>query len=314
MSFPLTSPFDPVTGDLRPNYRDAYLHGQLAPTVALQVELYLKSSAVRTGAALGRYHELAAAAQQRGSTVTAPHWVQQQLLLQPTASPAGPLRRPVVRLALGLFGALSVASAVQWVRNEPLVPAPVVAAVSRVATSATEATERLVQHFSAAPASAEMPTSNPTPARPVGPRTSLKKPKPAASPVAAATASAAPVPAEAVADSLAAATPATPVAAPTSPGVAAASTPAGTVRGHVNDAGGRPLVGATVLVKGTTQGTSTDAAGNYELPVASGATLQYGYAGYNDLLRSATLGTMNVVLQTNGAESPRKGRGATAGQ
>ena len=134
------------------------------------VALRSKSRSVQTGVALGRYHELAAAARQQGRTLTAPHWVQQQLLFQPAMSPAGPpLRRPVVRLALGLFGVLSIASVVQWVRNEPLVPAPVVAAVSRVVTSATEATERLVQRFSAAPVAATEPSSKPALARPAVP-------------------------------------------------------------------------------------------------------------------------------------------------
>jgi hypothetical protein len=46
-----------------------------------------------------------------------------------------------------------------------------------------------------------------------------------------------------------------------------------------------------------TQGTSTNAAGNYEITAPAGATLLYGYAGCLDQTRSATLGTMNIVLQ-----------------
>lgn len=314
LSFPQTTPFDAVTGDLLPHYRDAYLHGQLAPTVALQVEQYLKTSSIQTGVALGRYHELAAAAQLRGRTVVPPLWVRQRLLMQPTVAAAGPLRRPVVRLVLGLFAVLSTASVVQWVRNEPLVPVQVVAAVSRVASSASAATTQLVAQFSARPA-AEAPARGSAPARRAVPDQPLRQP--AAPLIAAATDATAPT-APAAADSLTlAAAPATPAPVPvpvpdatadlpTPTATAAAPARAGTVRGRISDASGRPLVGATVLVKGTAQGTSTDAVGNYELAAPSGAILEYGYAGCADVLRSATLGTMDVVLHPNIEEKARR--------
>lgn len=56
------------------------------------------------------------------------------------------------------------------------------------------------------------------------------------------------------------------------------------VRGRILDENGHPLIGATVLQKGTSRGVSTDAQGNYSMRVPAGrtATLQYGYAGYND--------------------------------
>ncbi|MFD1468447.1 carboxypeptidase-like regulatory domain-containing protein [Hymenobacter caeli] len=54
------------------------------------------------------------------------------------------------------------------------------------------------------------------------------------------------------------------------------------VHGRILDEAGQPLVGATVLRKGTHFGASTNATGDYLLPVPAGAatTLQYGYAGY----------------------------------
>lgn len=59
-----------------------------------------------------------------------------------------------------------------------------------------------------------------------------------------------------------------------------------TVSGRILNEKGLPLVGATVLRKGTHFGASTDANGNYALrvPAAEAATaaLQYGYAGYLD--------------------------------
>lgn len=288
-SFLQTTPFDPINGDLQPYYRDAYLHGQLAPPVALQVEQYLKSSPVQTGTALGRYHELAAAAQQLGRTLTAPDWVQQQLLFQPTVSLAAPFRRPVVRLALGLFGVLSVASAVQWARNEPLVPVPVVAAISRVAAT----TQRLVQRFvapaagvgaAAAPASAaEQPAAAGD--RTGRPRAAVATPAIAVRPVAVTVGPT---------DSLARSLPAVLGAALN----VVSTAPAGTVTGRISDAQGLPLPGATVLVRGTRQVTSTNADGIYSLAVPAQAMLQFGYGGCADqTLPSPGSGVLNITLQ-----------------
>ena len=47
---------------------------------------------------------------------------------------------------------------------------------------------------------------------------------------------------------------------------------------------GEPLIGATVRVKGTNQGTATDIDGNYTLPnVAKNATLIFNYVGFAEL-------------------------------
>ncbi|AMJ64084.1 hypothetical protein [Hymenobacter sp. PAMC 26628] len=89
--------------------------------------------------------------------------MQQQLTFQSNAAKTGPLRRPVVRVALGIFLALRLASAVQWARNEPLVPVRVAAAVARVAAAAATTTQRLAQRF-AAPAAAEALASASMPA------------------------------------------------------------------------------------------------------------------------------------------------------
>ncbi len=53
-----------------------------------------------------------------------------------------------------------------------------------------------------------------------------------------------------------------------------------TVTGKVTDQSGQPLPGATIVVKGTTQGTVTDAEGNYSLSnVAVNATLVFSFVG-----------------------------------
>lgn len=54
-----------------------------------------------------------------------------------------------------------------------------------------------------------------------------------------------------------------------------------TVKGVVTDEKGEPIIGASILVKGTGKGTITDMNGTYTLDdVASGAVLQFTYVGY----------------------------------
>ena len=52
------------------------------------------------------------------------------------------------------------------------------------------------------------------------------------------------------------------------------------VSGVVRDAEGEPLIGVTVLEAGTTNGTSSDIDGSFELSVQEGATLQLSFIGY----------------------------------
>lgn len=52
------------------------------------------------------------------------------------------------------------------------------------------------------------------------------------------------------------------------------------VTGKVVDASNEPLIGVSVLEKGTTNGTITDFDGNYTLTVGSRAVLKYSYVGY----------------------------------
>ena len=54
-----------------------------------------------------------------------------------------------------------------------------------------------------------------------------------------------------------------------------------TVQGTVIDAAnGEPIIGASILEIGTTNGTITDFDGNFEIKVANGAKLQFSYMGY----------------------------------
>ena len=306
--YPQNNPFHLITGELMPEYRDAYLQGRLTPTVALQVEQYLDKSSIQTSLALARYRELLETARLKNRTVTTPLWVQKQLLLQPLVSGAGPLRRPVVRVALLMFLALSVASGVQWMRNEPLVPAPVVAVVKRASVSISEATSNLVKKFTAPQTAKTVAVS--AAIQPVQVRAKAaasKSSRPTMTAAVIPTSPAVLVSGVAPTDSVVQTPPAT--LQPASEASAAAHpAPTGTVQGYIRDDQGRPLAGATVLVKGAQRGTSTDATGQYVLEVVAGSTLQFGYAGYTDQLRSATLGSMNIVLQPSATTQQRAAR------
>ncbi|MDB5233693.1 MAG: hypothetical protein JWR44_686 [Hymenobacter sp.] len=140
------------------------------------------------------------------------------------------------------------------------------------------------------------PVAKPVAARPV-----------AAAPVAAASNNANPAPEAPVASAPAAAAPA-PAPAAAAPEPAAPSNV--TMSGKIDDENGRPLVGATVLLKGSSKGTSTDANGNYSLEVPSSGdnTLIYGYGGYDDeVVRSRGSQPVNVTL-TPRAKASRKRR------
>ena len=54
------------------------------------------------------------------------------------------------------------------------------------------------------------------------------------------------------------------------------------VSGRITDKNGESVIGATILVKGTTTGTSSDAEGRYKIviPAAAEKTLQVSYLGY----------------------------------
>ena len=53
-----------------------------------------------------------------------------------------------------------------------------------------------------------------------------------------------------------------------------------TVNGTVTDPNNEPLIGASVLQKGSTKGTTTDFDGKFTLDVPKGATIVVSYVGY----------------------------------
>ncbi|UOQ68105.1 carboxypeptidase-like regulatory domain-containing protein [Hymenobacter volaticus] len=81
-----------------------------------------------------------------------------------------------------------------------------------------------------------------------------------------------------------------------------------TLSGRILDENGRPLAGATVLLKGSRKGTGTDASGNYSLEVPAGDNhLVYGYGGYQDQeVRTRGSQPVNVtLLPTEGGKRRR---------
>ena len=142
--------------------------------------------------------------------------------------------------------------------------------------------------------------TQPTPPAPKPlPKPKAALPRPAPSSVAAAPTGAGLVPA-------ASPTPAAEFVAP-APAAPATRTQAG----RVLDEAGHPLAGATVMLKGSTQGTSTDANGNYTFEVPGGEnTFVVGYGGYEDETATARDGQpLNVTLVPHpSASRSRRGR------
>lgn len=69
------------------------------------------------------------------------------------------------------------------------------------------------------------------------------------------------------------------------------------VTGKIIDAQNVPMIGVSVLEKGTANGTVTDMDGNYVLNTHEGATLVYSYIGYISQEKRAVAGVMNVTLK-----------------
>ena len=74
-----------------------------------------------------------------------------------------------------------------------------------------------------------------------------------------------------------------------------------TLSGTVTDTNGEPIIGASILVKGTNSGTITDLNGHFQLNVRPGATLVISYIGYKKV-EVAAQANMKVSLAENNRE------------
>lgn len=75
---------------------------------------------------------------------------------------------------------------------------------------------------------------------------------------------------------------------------AVAPAEAGPVTGVVVDSEGEPLIGATVLVKGSSTGAATDIEGRFTVKAAPGQELQISYVGYQTLTIKVQAGKANL--------------------
>lgn len=220
------NPFHPISGELLPVYRDAYLRGDLTTENTALVDAYIKASSDQADATLRRFHEM----KQQGDHVKPVGWVQRQFDLIRTEPQRFRQRAAAMLAGSILVGGAVFANSGRTIENRTLSTVATVAAETNVAEAAS-------------------------------------------------------------ATSLNAATM--------------------VVRGRILDEHGKPLVGATVLQKGTSRGVSTDAQGNYSLRVPAGreTTLQYGYAGYDDDEISVKGGSVeNMTLLPNTAKSGKQKR------
>ena len=77
-----------------------------------------------------------------------------------------------------------------------------------------------------------------------------------------------------------------------------------TVTGSVKDSAGKPVVGATVLVVGTSRNATTNSEGMYAIEAQGEETLQFTAQGYQNVERKVDLETtIDVILALNSEES-----------
>ena len=68
------------------------------------------------------------------------------------------------------------------------------------------------------------------------------------------------------------------------------------VTGIVKDAKGEPLIGATIMVKGTKHGTATDLDGKFQVNAAPGSTLIVSYVGSKPQEVKVTGSSMEITM------------------
>ncbi|MDF7822288.1 TonB-dependent receptor plug domain-containing protein [Runella sp. MFBS21] len=70
------------------------------------------------------------------------------------------------------------------------------------------------------------------------------------------------------------------------------------ISGNVSDTKGQPLVGVSVVIKGSTKGTTTDTKGNFSLNSEEGQTLTFSYIGYiSKEMKVGATSTFTIILE-----------------
>ncbi len=73
-----------------------------------------------------------------------------------------------------------------------------------------------------------------------------------------------------------------------------------TIKGTVTDASGEPLMGVSVIVKGTSNGAATDLDGNFSVKAAIGSTISFSYIGYTPQeIKVTSSAPLKVVMEEN---------------
>ena len=71
------------------------------------------------------------------------------------------------------------------------------------------------------------------------------------------------------------------------------------MKGKITDTTGEPVIGANVVVEGTTTGVISDIDGNFSVEANRGATLRISFIGYQPQEVKATGAFLNVVLESD---------------
>ena len=72
------------------------------------------------------------------------------------------------------------------------------------------------------------------------------------------------------------------------------------VSGNISDSDGNPIPGVTIIIDGTTNGTTSDFDGNYSISVSSDQSLQFSSLGFStQIIRVGDQSTIDLILQTS---------------
>jgi len=74
-----------------------------------------------------------------------------------------------------------------------------------------------------------------------------------------------------------------------------------TISGTITDDAGNPIIGASIVEKGTTNGTITDLDGNFQLSVVQGTPLTISYIGY-ETVEVVAVDNLKITLKEDLAE------------
>lgn len=75
-----------------------------------------------------------------------------------------------------------------------------------------------------------------------------------------------------------------------------------TVKGVVKDATGEPLIGVSVVVKGTTNGAVTDVNGNFSIACSANDILVFSYIGYDKIEVKAGNASFHTITMKEDSE------------